>query len=84
MIKFALYYGVTRDGDKLETLALGNKGEVQSYKIQCKKDMNNPKIANKYSCLVLATDYGLVNRYKLNKIAAAPKVAKKTTKKEEK
>jgi len=79
MTKFALYYGVTREGGKLETISLGNKGELQEFKTQCKKDMLDPKIANKYSCLVLATDYGLVNKYKVAQVEA-PKVTKKKEK----
>jgi hypothetical protein len=81
MTKFALYYGVTRDGGKLETLGLGARGEIQDFKTQCKKDMFDPKIASKYSFLVLATDYGVVNKYKVAQIEA-PKVAKKPKSKE--
>ena len=81
MRKFALYYGVLRSSGDLEVIALGLRGEIQDYKGQCKLDIADPKIKAKYSALVLATDYGLKNCYKLGD---APKAAKKTTKKEEK
>jgi len=77
MTKFSLYYGVERDSGKLCTLGLSDRGSLGEFKAQCKKDISDPKIANKYSFLVLASDYGIVNRYKLTKIAEAPKVAKK-------
>jgi hypothetical protein len=83
MVKFALYYGVLRSSGELETISLGLRGEIQNFKAQCKKDMTDAKMSSKYSGFVLATDYGLVNRYKVEKLEA-PKVAKKTTKKEEK
>lgn len=75
--KFALYYGVTREGEK-EILAFGNRGDIQSYKDRCAKDLVDPKMCTKYQALVLATDYGLKNCFK----PVAP--VKKVTKKEEK
>jgi hypothetical protein len=80
MRKFALYYGVLRSSGNLDTIALGARGEIQNFKEQCKLDIEDPKIKAKYSALVLATDYGLKNHYKLGD---APKAAKKTTKKED-
>jgi len=65
MRKFALYYGVLRSTGKLETISLGGRGEIQNFKAKCKKDMANKDTAIKYSSLVLATDYGLKNHYKL-------------------
>jgi len=73
MRKFALYYGVLRSNGDLETLGLGSRGEINDFKDKCKKDLVDPKICAKYSALVLATDYGLKNCYKLN----APIVTKK-------
>ncbi len=78
MRKFALYYGVLRSTGKLKTISLGGRGEIQDFKAQCKKDMADKETAIKYSSLVLATDYGLKNHYKLD----APKAAKKTKKEE--
>jgi len=75
MRKFALYYGVLRSTGELKTISLGGRGEIQDFKAQCKKDMADKETAIKYSSLVLATDYGLKNHYKLT--APAPKVAKK-------
>lgn len=63
MRKFALYYGVTRKGEK-KVLAFGNRSEIKTFKDQCIKDFSDPKMAAKYSALVLATDYGLKNTYK--------------------
>ena len=77
MRKFALYYGVTRKGEK-KILAFGNRSDIQSFKNQCSKDIADSKMAKEYQALVLATDYGLKNCYKL----AEP--VKKATKKEEK
>ncbi len=65
MRKFALYYGVLRSNGKLKTLGLGERGEIQNFKAQCKKDMANKEKMTEYSSLVLATDYGLKNHYKL-------------------
>lgn len=76
MRKFALYYGVLRSTGKLKTLGLGGRGEIQDFKTQCKKDMADKETAIKYSSLVLATDYGLKNHYKLPE-PVAPKVKKK-------
>ncbi len=73
MRKFALYYGVLRSSGELKTLGLGHRSEIQVFKDQCIKAMADPKTAEKYSALVLATDYGLKNRYKLE----APKKSKK-------
>lgn len=64
MRKFALYYGVTREGEK-KVISFGNRSEIKIYKDQCIKDFSDPKMAVKYSALVLATDYGLKNTYKL-------------------
>ena len=76
MRKFALYYGVLRSNGKLKTISLGGRGEIQDFKAQCKKDMADKETAIKYSSLVLATDYGLKNHYKLS-APVAPKVKKK-------
>ncbi len=65
MRKFALYYGVLRSNGKLKTLGLGERGEIQNFKAQCKKDMFKESVRTDYSSLVLATDYGLKNHYKL-------------------
>ncbi len=73
MRKFALYYGVLRSNDELVNLGLGHRSEIQVFKDKCIKAMADPKTAEKYSALVLATDYGLKNRYKLE----APKKSKK-------
>jgi hypothetical protein len=81
MRKFALYYGVLRSTGELKTISLGGRGEIQNFKAQCKKDMADEKIAIKDSSLVLATDYGLKNHYKLSG-PVAPVVKK--IKKEEK
>jgi len=81
MRKFALYYGVLRSTGKLKTLSLGSRGEIQNFKTQCKKDMADKEMAIKYSSLVLATDYGLKNHYKLA-APEAPKVSKQTKSKE--
>ncbi len=75
--KFALYYGVTRKGEK-KVIAFGNRSEIKTLKDQCMKDYADPKTAEKYQALVLATDYGLKNCYKL----AEP--VKKAAKKEDK
>jgi len=79
MRKFALYYGVLRSTGELKTLSLGARGKIQDFKAQCKKDMANKETAIKYSSLVLATDYGLKNHYKLT-MPEAPKVTKKKEK----
>jgi len=79
MRKFALYYGVLRSSGEFKTLGLGARGKIQDFKAQCKKDMANKETAIKYSSLVLATDYGLKNHYKLT-MPEAPKVAKKKEK----
>ena len=81
MRKFALYYGVLRSTGELKTIGLGGRGEIQNFKAQCKEDMADEKTAIKYSSLVLATDYGLKNHYKLS-APVAPVVKK--IKKEEK
>ncbi len=73
--KFALYYGVTRKGEK-KVISFGNRSEINVYKAQCMKDIADPKTAEKYQALVLATDYGLKNTYKL-----AEPVKKETKKK---
>ena len=65
MRKFALYYGVLRSNGKFKTLGLGERGEIQNFKAQCKKDMSKDSVRTDYSSLVLATDYGLKNHYKL-------------------
>lgn len=75
--KFALYYGVTHKGEK-KVLSFGNRSDIQIFKDQCTKDYADPKTAKEFQALVLATDYGLKNVYKLS----AP--VKKATKKEEK
>jgi len=62
--KFALYYGVTRKGEK-KVLAFGDRSEINVYKAQCMKDFEDPKKAAEFQALVLATDYGLKNCYKL-------------------
>lgn len=62
--KFALYYGVTRKGEK-KVIAFGNRSEINIYKAQCIKDVADPKKAMEFQALVLATDYGLKNSYKL-------------------
>jgi hypothetical protein len=66
MRKFALYYGVLRSTGELKTISLGGRGEIQDFKAQCKKDIVDKKMTIKYSSLVLATDYGLKNHYKLS------------------
>ena len=73
--KFALYYGVTRKGEK-KVISFGNRCEINIYKEKCKKDIADPKMAEQYEALVLATDYGLKNTYKL-----AEPVKKETKKK---
>ena len=65
MRKFALYYGVLRSNGKLKTLGLGERGEIQNFKAQCKKDMAKASVRTDYSSLVLAPDYGLKNHYNL-------------------
>tara|TARA_R110002167_G_scaffold361826_1_gene580466 strand:- start:2382 stop:2624 length:243 start_codon:yes stop_codon:yes gene_type:complete len=80
MRKFALYYGVLRSNGELKTISLGGRGEIQNFKAQCKKDMADEKTAIKYSSLVLATDYGLKNHYKLT----LPDAPRAKTKKEDK
>ncbi len=64
MRKFALYYGVTRKGEK-KVLAFGDRSEINIYKAQCMKDFVDPKKVTEYQALVLATDYGLKNVYKI-------------------
>jgi len=81
MRKFALYYGVLRSTGELKTISLGVRGDIQDFKARCKKDMADKETAIKYSSLVLATDYGLKNHYKLS-LPEAPKVAKKPKKEE--
>ena len=63
MRKFALYYGVTRKGEK-KILSFGNRGEINAYKAQCLKDLTDEKSCREYQALVLATDFGLKNSYK--------------------
>ena len=63
MRKFALYYGVTREGE-MKVLAFGNRSDIHTYKVQCLKDFTNPKMATEYKALVLATDFGYKNSYK--------------------
>ena len=64
MRKFALYYGVTRKGEK-KVLAFGNRGQIAEYKAKCQKALADDKMCTEYQALVLATDYGLKNSYKL-------------------
>jgi len=73
--KYALYYAVTRKGEK-KVLALGDRCEINIFKDQCMKDFADPKFASQYQALVLATDCGLKNSYKL-----AEPVKKETKKK---
>jgi hypothetical protein len=80
MRKFALYYGVLRSNGNLVNLGLGTRGDINGFKDQCKKDVDDPKVCSKYSSLVLATDYGLKNHYKLT----LPDAPKAKTKKEDK
>tara|TARA_R110002020_G_scaffold125388_3_gene282601 strand:+ start:4388 stop:4639 length:252 start_codon:yes stop_codon:yes gene_type:complete len=82
MTKYSLYYGVLRDSEKLETIKLGSRNDLNELKAQCKADMKDSKICSKYSFLVLSTDMGLVNRYKLTKVDE-PKTKSKKAKKEE-
>ncbi len=82
MRKFALYYGVLRSTGKMKTLGLGARGEINDFKDKCKKALADPKTAKEYTSLVLATDYGLKNHYKLSVDAPKPK-AKKAKKSEE-
>ncbi len=63
MRKFALYYGVTRKGE-MKILSFGNRGQINAYKEQCKKDLTDDEMCRTYQALVLATDFGLKNSYK--------------------
>ena len=63
MRKFALYYGVTRKGER-EILGFGPRSEIQDLKAKCIKDLSDDKMCRKYKGLILATDYGLKNSYK--------------------
>jgi len=63
MRKFALYYGVTRKGEK-KILSFGDRGQITAYKEQCKKDLTDDEMCRTYQALVLATDFGLKNSYK--------------------
>ena len=82
MTKFALYYGITRKDDNKEIIALKDRKLVKQLKLQCKKDATDPKMAEKYSCLVLASDFGVLARYKL--ALAEKKAAPKKNEKKEK
>ncbi len=74
MSKFALYYGVNRKTEKLETIALEGRGELASLKARLKEDMTKQDVCDKYSCLVIASDYGLEKRFKTTlKAIEAPK-----------
>ena len=64
MVKFALYYGVDKDGKK-EVIALKDRCELAEVKAQCKKDCQSASIAKKYVGLVVATNYGIVSRKKV-------------------
>tara|TARA_R110002020_G_scaffold35123_4_gene106168 strand:- start:3191 stop:3433 length:243 start_codon:yes stop_codon:yes gene_type:complete len=79
MSKFTLYYGVKRESEELETIALEGRGSLAKLKAQLKEDMTKEAIARKYSYLVVASDYGLEKRFKL----AEPKKAVKKKKKSE-
>ena len=63
MRKFALYYGVTRKGEK-KILAFGNRGDIHTFKAKCMKDFADKKMCREYKAFVLATDFGLKNVYK--------------------
>lgn len=77
MTKFAIYYGVKRDGGDLETIVLKDRGQLGSMKEQLKSDIADATICKKYSFLVIATDYGVHKRFKTPEIKEAPKKKRK-------
>ena len=81
MTKFALYYGVLRSSGKLETIELGERGQLGPMKEKLKSDIAKADICKKYSFLVIATDYGVNKRFKTPEVVAKPK--KKKAKSEE-
>ncbi len=82
MRKFALYYGVLRSNGDHEVIAFGGRSNIKDFKDQCIADYADPKFAAKYTALVLATDYGLKNCYKLEKPQAKKVETKKKAKSE--
>lgn len=66
MTKFAVYYGVNRKDGSLDCLDLSSRNDLNLMKARCKQDLQDDKMAEKYQSLVIASDYGLVNKYKLN------------------
>ena len=73
MTKFAIYYGVLRSSGELETIALKDRGQLGSMKEKLKNDMAKASICQKYSFLVIATDYGVQKRFKTTEVKEAPK-----------
>ena len=65
MTKFALYYAIKRDGQDQEVIAFGKPSELSSLKAKAKEDMYKAEFASKYEKVVLASDYGIENAYKV-------------------
>ena len=65
MTKFALYYAVKRSDRSQEVIGFGSASELTSLKAKAKEDMYKAEFGNKYERVVLASDYGIENSYKV-------------------
>lgn len=77
MTKYALYYAIERESDKMVCIGLDSSGAIAVLKEKAKADMQDAKFANQYKTIVLADYHGLKNQYKVPFQEAPKKTRKK-------
>ena len=65
MTKFSLYYALERDSGKPVCISIEDASKMPMLQAQAKKDMYDASFASKYSAVILASNYGVKNQYKV-------------------
>ena len=77
MNKYALYYAVKRDSQEADVIEFGDASKQTEFKNKAKEDMFKQEFANKYSKVVIASNYGIEISYKVPFQEAPKKRARK-------
>ena len=65
MTKFSLYYALERDSGKPVCISIEDASKMPMLQAQAKKAMYDASFASKYSAVILASNYGIKNQYKV-------------------